>query len=111
MPWGALAQAAMTALVTLLVGGLYRKATAYFAGSVEWRRELKGDMDALKEATQATMRAQLLHNAEKYLDRGWLTPEERASWHDMHSKYSALGFNGLIDSYSAKLDKLPDRVI
>lgn len=41
MPWGALAQAAMTALVTLLVGGLYRKATAYFAGSVEWRRELK----------------------------------------------------------------------
>jgi hypothetical protein len=29
----------------------------------------------------------------------------------MHDKYSAMGFNGLIDGYRHKLDQLPDREI
>ena len=50
-------------------------------------------------------------NYEKYAERGWLTPEERASWCDMHDKYSAMGFNGLIDTYRRKLDELDDKEI
>ena len=66
-------------------------------------------MDTLMDATQTTMRTELVHLYEKYTTRGWLTPEERAAWYDMHDKYSAMGFNGFIDSYRAKLDALPDR--
>lgn len=68
-------------------------------------------LDALTDGVQTTMRTDLIHLYEKFTTRGWITPEERAAWHDMHTKYSALNANGLIDSYSAKLDELPDREI
>jgi hypothetical protein len=56
------------------------------------------------------MRTQLIHYAEKYLERGWFTPEEHESWHDMHKRYNKIvGENGFIDSYKHKLDLLPER--
>lgn len=77
----------------------------------EWRASVTGKIDNLTDATQTTMRATLLHYIEKYLTRGWLTPEERAALVDMHSKYSALNANGLIDGYMARIAELPDREI
>jgi len=80
----------------------------------EVRNGFKGlstKVDKLADAQQTTMRATLLHNAEKYIERGWITPEERVSWCDMHDKYASLGANGLIDTYRQKLDSLPDKEI
>lgn len=68
-------------------------------------------LDALTDATQTTMRTSLLHYIEKYLTRGWITPEERASLIDMHNKYAALNANGFIDGYMNRIAKLPDREI
>ena len=68
-------------------------------------------LDALTDATQTTMRTSLLHYIEKYLTRGWITPEERASLIDMHNKYAALNANGFIDGYMSRIAKLPDREI
>ena len=83
-----------------------------------WRTEIierldeqDAKLDTLTDGVQTTMRTDLIHLYEKFTTRGWITPEERAAWHDMHAKYSALNANGLIDSYSAKLDELPDREI
>ena len=106
---------AITTLVTGTVGWLVKSLLdllrGYIESSQQWRAKMDGKVDTIMGATQTTMRATLIHNYEKYADRGWLTPEERASWCDMHDKYSAMGFNGLIDSYRAKLDQLPDREI
>jgi hypothetical protein len=84
----------------------------------EWRERMDGSMadidaklDVLNEATQTTMRTTLLHYIEKYLTRGWVTPEERASLMDMHRKYAALNANGFIDGYMARVAELPDREI
>jgi len=84
----------------------------------EWRERVEGSMagidaklDVLNEATQTTMRTTLLHYIEKYLTRGWVTPEERASLMDMHRKYAALNANGFIDGYMARVAELPDREI
>lgn len=74
-------------------------------------KRIDDKVDTLTEAQQTTMRATLIHNAEKYFERGWLTPEEQNSWCDMHDKYSALGANGLIQSYRQKIDALPHRQI
>lgn len=74
-------------------------------------QKISSKVDKLTDAQQTTMRATLLHNAEKYLERGWITPEERASWCDMHDKYASLGANGLIDTYRQKLNSLPDKEI
>lgn len=77
----------------------------------EWRERMDGKIDALTDATQTTMRTELLHMSEKYLTRGWVTPEERAALMDMHEKYAALNANGYIDSYMERVAELPDRVI
>ena len=84
----------------------------------EWRERIGGSvadidakLDVLNEATQTTMRTEILHLVEKFLTRGWITPEERASLFDMHKKYAALNANGFIDSYIERINHLPDREI
>jgi hypothetical protein len=84
----------------------------------EWRErigvsvaDIDAKLDVLNEATQTTMRTTLLHYIEKYLTRGWVTPEERASLMDMHRKYAALNANGFIDGYMRRVAELPDREI
>ena len=92
-----------------------RKSTeAKRAAEAEWRESVTNHMQKQDEhmalmtsSLQSTMRATLIHNAEKYFTRGSITPEEQASWCDMHDRYSAMGFNGLIDTYRHKIDALP----
>lgn len=105
----------LTTCITGVVGWLVKtvldQLKDYRAESKEWRQGLGSKVDAISDATQTTMRTALLHYAEKYLTRGWLTPEERASIYDMHQKYSALHANGYIDSYMARVMELPDKDI
>lgn len=71
---------------------------------------LSNRVDNLQDAQSSTMRTQLIHYAEKYFERGWFTPEEHESWHDMHKRYTKIvGENGFIDSYKEKLDRLPEK--
>lgn len=105
----------ITSLVSAtIIGGIRMLAKAlhdYSAESRAWRATLDGKLDALTDATQTTMRTSILHYAEKYLERGWVTPEERASLFDMHEKYAALNANGFIDGYMARVQQLPDKEI
>lgn len=101
----------VTGVVGWLVKTLLDTMRGYISDSQAWRSKMDGKVDTIMGATQTTMRATLIHNYEKYAERGWLTPEERASWCDMHDKYSAMGFNGLIDTYRRKLDELDDKEI
>lgn len=118
MPLDLIVPTAVTTAVGILVKGLFDLLKRYMAESADWRGRVDAKLDAqaaktdtLMDATQTTMRAQLIHNAEKYFERNWITPEERASWCDMHERYSALGANGLIETYRRKIDALPDREI
>lgn len=101
----------ITGAVGWAVKALLDQLKEYRGESKEWREGLDGKVDALTDATQTTMRTTLLHYAEKYLTRGWVTPEERASFYDMHSKYSALNANGYIDGYLERVMALPDKEI
>lgn len=77
----------------------------------EWRTTLDAKVDAITDATQTTMRTTILHYCEKYITRGWVTPEERASLYDMHKKYAALNANGFIEGYVERVMALPDKEI
>lgn len=83
----------------------------YIASSKAWRERMDKKVDAINDATQANMRATLLHYIEKYLTRGWITPEERSALADMHAKYAALKANGYIDGYMQRIQDLPDKEI
>ena len=108
----------ITGVVGWLIKTLLDAFRGYMADSAQWRTRMDekldtnaADMKAIKDATQTTMRTSLLHYAEKYLSRGWVTPEERASIYDMHQKYSALDANGYIDGYIERVMALPDKEI
>jgi len=109
--WDTIITGLISAAILWGVRTLTKALKDYSTSSHAWRERMEGKLDTMMGATQTTMRATLIHNYEKYADRGWLTPEERASWCDMHDKYSAMGFNGLIDTYRHKLDKLDDKEI
>lgn len=67
-------------------------------------------VDNLQDAQASTMRTQLIHYAEKYLERNWFTPEEHQSWYNMYEMYlSIVGKNGFIDTYKERLERLPER--
>lgn len=105
----------VTTLVTGIIGWIVKTGMdfmrEYRKESREWREAIEKKIDSINDATQANMRAQLVHLYEKYVTRGWLTPEEHAAWADMHDKYSALNANGLINAYRAKLDSLPEHEV
>ena len=42
--------------------------------------KLERDIEATKEASQVNMRQNLIHYAEKYITRGWITSEERKAF-------------------------------
>lgn len=106
---------AVTTTITGVVGwgvkALLDTLRAYVESSQAWRAGMDKKMDVLTNATQTTMRTELLHLSEKYLTRGWITPEERKAIFDMHEKYAALDANGYIDRYMRRVDALPDREI
>lgn len=109
VPLSVIITTALTTLTSLLVTALYRKLDDYVQHSSRWRESTDKKLDTVSGALQTTMRATLIHNAEKYFERGWITPEEQASWVDMHVRYSELGANGLIESYRTKIDALEHR--
>ena len=85
------------------------------AAKAEWRDEVTRKLDELEkkidvnsEATQATMRTELLHLSEKYITRNGATKEEKNAIVDMHKKYSKLDANGFIDTYIKRVMDLPD---
>ena len=109
---------AITGVVGWMVKAVMDALRSYADESREWRRGIEAKLDEqaaktdkLMDATQATMRTELVHLYEKYMTREWMTPEESAAWCDMHDRYSAMGFNGLIDSYRARLMTLPIREV
>lgn len=87
-----------------------RDAEAEWRGRIEeCVSDLKKEVTQSKDAQQSTMRQSLIHSYEKYVTRGWLTTEELSAWLDMHDKYSAMGFNGLIDTYREHIVQLEIR--
>lgn len=100
-----------TSIVLAVVMWLATTFHSYLKEQKERYVGLEHTLNSLMKAQQSTMRASLIHDFERYFERGWITPEERASWCDMHDQYKKLGANGLIDTYRSKLDQLQDRDI
>lgn len=105
--WATVVTSLTIAALTWLAGRVGRWAKE----GVERDKKLDAKLDALTRATQVNMRQSLIHTFEKYWQRGWVTPEERAAWVDTYEAYHGLGANGLIDTYRAKLDTVSEQPI
>lgn len=80
--------------------------------SREWRNKIDKKIEALNDATQANVRTNILHYCEKYIDRGWITPQELDSLTDLHNKYRALNENnGFINGYMERVECLERREV
>lgn len=109
--WDTIVTGLMSAAILSVIRALAKALRDYSVESKAWRSSMDNKLDAITDATQTTMRTSILHYAEKYLTRGWVTPEERASLFDMHAKYAALNANGYIDGYMERVGRLPDKEI
>lgn len=109
--WDTIVTGLISAAILAGVRAMTKAFKDYSAESHAWRKKIDTKLDDLNNATQTTMRTQLLHMSEKYLTRGWVTPEERSALCDMHEKYAALNANGFIDGYMERVGRLPDREI
>lgn len=109
--WDTIITGLISAAILWGVRAMTKALKDYSAESKAWRASMDKKLDTINDATQATMRTQLLHMSEKYLTRGWVTSEERSALCDMHDKYAALNANGFIDGYMARVNQLPDKEI
>lgn len=64
---------------------------------------------------QAMSRKDIIDMAERIIDRGWTTSEERKAFYDLYDTYKSLGIDGYIRSYVDKVNDIPvkdmDKVI
>lgn len=60
-------------------------------------------------AQQQSMRSELIRDAERYIERGWITAEEHRAYSETFGAYEHLGLNGYIKTYLQKVDELPLR--
>lgn len=100
--------------VVLIASGLVYVAIYVHRRSEIHDKELFERMDRQDEsieklicAQQQSMRTSLIHYAEKYIERGWITSEELRAWSDMYGTYDRLGLNGYMHSYMERIDALP----
>lgn len=100
--------------VVLIASGLVYVAIYVHRRSEIHDKELFERMDRQDEsieklicAQQQSMRTSLIHYAEKYIERGWITSEELRAWSDMYGTYDRLGLNGYMHSYMERVDALP----
>lgn len=100
--------------VVLIASGLVYVAIYVHRRSDMHDKELFERMDRQDEsieklicAQQQSMRTSLIHYAEKYIGRGWITSEELRAWSDMYGTYDRLGLNGYMHSYMERIDALP----
>lgn len=77
----------------------------------ESRAESGREISKVREAQHVQMRHELIHTAEKYLTRGWLTSAERESWWESFQAYQGLGKNGYIASYWTRIQALEIREV
>lgn len=66
-------------------------------------------LDKVINAQQVAMRSDLMHRCEKYIERGWITPEEHMAISDMYGAYDSLGKNGFMKTYIERVDALERR--
>jgi len=105
-------------LVSALAYALWRTTARRRAEEARMHAEIVARLDSVDErqrlmldAQQQTMRSDIVHKVDKYVSRGWVTPEEHRAISDEYGSYSALGINGYIKVYIAKVDALEVREV
>jgi len=71
------------------------------------REEAERKQQAIEKGLQAVLRALIINNYNKYMERGEIPIYERENTDHLYTEYKALGGNGVIESLIEKLADLP----
>ena len=89
------------------LGNQLRQDTASLSDSMTKAIDALSDRQQMMlDAQHVQMRTTLIHNAEKYLERKWVTSEELRSWIELYDRYDTLGMNGFMRTYLERLEDL-----
>lgn len=94
-------------ILTLLFGsGVLVTVGRYFMNRI---KEIENKNDAVCLGVQALLRDRLIHEYNKYSERGYAPIYAKENFENMWKQYHNLGVNGVMDDIHTKFKELPDR--
>lgn len=91
-------------IVTTLVGALVSVAISYMFTSM---KKMKSENDAVKKGIQALLRAQMIHDYNEWVERGYAPIYARENFQNCWNQYELLGANGVMNDIKNKFFALP----
>lgn len=72
-------------------------------------KKTKEEQDAIKAGLQALLRAQMISDYDRYLEKGFAPIYARDNFQNCYNQYEKLGENGVIEDIHNKFLQLPTR--
>lgn len=87
-------------LVGLIVGAIFKK----FQGDIERQ---KTETEAVKKGIQALLRAEMYHEYNKWVEKGYCPIYAKENFQNMFTQYEHLGMNGVMQGVYKTIMELP----
>lgn len=92
-------------LVSLLFGsGILVSVLKYFYSRL---KENDKKTESVQKGVQALLRTQMLHEYNKWMEKGYAPIYARENFQNMYNQYHNLGVNGVMDDLLEKFKELP----
>lgn len=91
-------------IITALAGALVSAAISYMFASM---KKMKKENNAVKKGIQALLRAQMINDYNKWIDKGYAPIYARENFQNCWDQYEALGVNGVMNDIRNKFFALP----
>lgn len=108
----ALTEKAATTVISVLVSAVIGAVVSFIATRRSERKsrvaELEKRQKALEDGTKALLRAEIIRNYDKYIERGWIPIYAREALDKCYSAYSGLNGNGAMKDLYEALCHLPN---
>lgn len=99
----------MPTIILTICKYVFKRLKEAEAKNEEIRRKHNEEYEALKEGVQAMLRAQMINEYNKALDKGYAAVHTKEAFENVYNKYHTLGVNGVMDGIHIEFMEMPSR--
>jgi len=107
---GALSEKAITTVISVVVSAVVGAVISFYATRRAERKskvaEIEKRQTALENGTKALLRAEIIRNYDKYMERQWIPIYSKEALMKCYRAYADLGGNGVVKGLVSEMDKL-----
>ena len=109
----ALTEKAATTVISVLVSAIIGAVVSFIATRRSERKSRVAELEirqrALEDGTKALLRAEIIRNYDKYIERGWIPIYAREALDKCYLAYSGLNGNGAMKDLYEAICRLPNK--